>query len=912
MKIIDEGLFENFKENAELKDVNTSERDLLASFASISPFICRWLLKLNPFEILRTYKSFETQPLFEQLKHLSEIEDERLFAKKIRFLKYSELIKIAIRDVNEINPVSRTLEELTVLADLIIAACCAYVERRFSRDCPPLSVIAMGKLGACELNFSSDVDLIYVYGDSDIDRVETHNKKAVQLNRLLTTMTEDGFLYRVDNDLRPGGRFSPLAMSGEAVTNHYLVFGETWQRIAWLRARFLAGDESFVSDLLKELMPFVFSKYLDFSLIDDLRRLKEKIDSESRARDREGINIKLGKGGIREAEFFVQVLQVINGGRDISLRKVKFSDTVDALSARGLLDVKDGAELKDAYYFMRRLENSVQMDEERQEYLLPNDEKTFLRTLKRCGFDNTKEFAEKLDYYRNVIKRHFDLLFGEKIKVSADAINKGSFVKEMISCVGDVGEDKVAILERLYDLHEGVPAKYREAFSKFLYAAVLETMKRPNWEKMLTLMEDFVALLAKRSVYLPLFAENPQIIGEIIDVFSLGEFFSRILLVHPESLDFFIMKKDDINRETVEGYSDLIRQIVSGVSEFEDKMFLMRQFKNSEWLKIALLNASQEIDYRKMELMLTNLAEALLIVTVDLCREKLIEKYGDIKQDYAVIGLGKLGTKEMNFHSDLDLIFVYRSDDERAAYFNTKLMQRVITALTVSTKEGYLYMVDMRLRPTGSQGPLVTSFDNFVTYHRESSWLYEKQALTKARVLGERSEFAEELRRTIDTIVYEHGYEKEFVKKEIKKMRKKMEQDLGKQSSDYDIEIKTGKGGLVDIEFIVQYLKLCYGKNIKSLRIENTEEFFEALKKENILRQELIFNLMKAYSFLKRLETNLRIYSGFSRNILSTKDAVADDVIFAMGYDKKEKARFIKDVKNITKDVRIIFDEIFS
>ncbi len=906
MLIIDDELYNDFLDRLLNEGFSKDQSELLASFASISPFTKRWLVKLKLEDVLKEYRTFSFETIKGKIESILLCEDEELFAKKIRHLKYSEIIKIVIRDVIGINSVEKTLEELSLLADLVISACCAYIEKRYKRKTPKISVIAMGKLGAMELNFSSDVDIIYVYESTELDNIEDFNKKAVLINKLLSTNTEDGFLYRVDNDLRPGGRFSPLAMSGEAVKNHYLLFGEAWQRVALLRARFLAGDESFVTEVLTELSPFIYSKYIDYSLVDDLRKLKERINAESLKTDIEGINVKLGKGGIREAEFFVQVLQIINGGKDLSLRKVKFSESVDALANRQIIELWDAKNLKDAYYFLRRVENSIQMEEERQEYLLPKNEKVLIRVIKRCGFDSISEFYDKLEFYRNIVSNHFNKLFEDKIKVKDDGISKENILNNVVKKFGN-SSCQIEIVERFFDLREKVQTRYKESFSKFVYELVHRIIEKDNNEKILKQVEDFVVLLVKRPTYIPLLAENPLIIDKVLDILNIGGFLTQILLSHPESLDYFILQKDNIDRKTLNGYLKAVRSVVGGVPDYEDKMFLLRQFKNSEWLKIALLKHSQEIDYELMELFLSNLAEAILITVIQICEDVLNEKYIKPKQDFALIGLGKLGTKEMNFHSDIDLIFVYDSDDEKAAFYNTKLLQRVITALTTTTKEGYLYKVDMRLRPTGSQGPLVTTIENFINYHKENAWIFEKQALTKARVLGENSFFKEKVESILENIVYENDYDEKLLKSEIKAMRKKIETELvTEQKGSFDI--KAGRGGIIDIEFIVQYIKLRYGKSYTNLRLTNTEDFFKALKDTRLLMESLVDELSSYYTFLKLLETNIRLYAGYSKDSFRV-DELDINVINLVCSEFKLGRNFSSDIVNTKGNVKKSFEK---
>lgn len=913
MKIIDEELYKNFLESFENNDVSDEQKDFLAAIASICPLASRLVHKITPSDILN-HDTFNISELSAEVNAVTCFEDEHLFSKNLRRLKYRELLKLIARDVYGQNSVEKTLTELSLLADIIIKAVANFVSSRYSmKKLLPLSIIAMGKLGACELNFSSDVDLVYVYEDTDINNVEDYNKQAIYINRLLSALTEDGFLYRVDNDLRPGGRFSPLAMSGDAVLNHYFLYGETWQRVALLRARFLYGNEFFVSELISELMSFIYRKYLDFSMIKDLRELKEKINNESLKKDKEGVNIKLGRGGIREAEFFVQVLQIINGGKDVNLRKVKIADAIDALSQKNIITKAQGETLKQAYYFLRKVENSIQMEEERQEYLLPTNTIVLNRVVKRCGYDDTKDFWDELIFHRNFIKTMFDGLFSEKIKsVMVDKeMTSEEFIEQIKSNIPFRKELKYAA-ENLYLLHENVVAKYREGYLKIILELFKTISNRESAVNILKNMEEFFKILITRPIYIPLLAENPVIIRKIIDIFSFGKYLSQFIITHPEVLDF-IVANDDLKRESFEDYLKVVSQVESGVLDFEEKMFLLRQFKNSEWLKVALLNFSGEITNKEMELYLTNLAEALLIIVFKLCEENIKQKFGEIKQQFAIIGMGKLGTQEMNFFSDLDIIFVYRSHDERASVYNTKLLQRVITGLTTTTKEGYLYKVDMRLRPTGSQGPLVTTIENFVKYHKESSWLFEKQALTKARVLGLKNAFSEELEKEIEDILYKDCQKEEYLKEEIDSMRKKIEKELSLNTKGVDaVYVKTGQGGLIDIEFIVQFLKLCYGCKYTELRKRNTDDFLNVLSTLNLVPEDWALELLKSYRFLKKIETNLRLYAGYAKDSFCLSDEVSKELVYSLGYTGKTVADFFRDVKATTKNVRNLYKKIFS
>ncbi len=914
MRVIDERLSKRF--SSEIGYLSGELADFYSLVTSVSPLTYRIVSKLSEkdLEEVRKDSSFNESELISKLNDI-ETEDEEKFSKGLRIIKYKELLKLIIRDVFLKQDFSKTLYEQSRLAELIVNAVYNYTKKFFLKgNVKPLTIIAMGKLGSMELNFSSDIDIVYIFDDDNLNNLDIYSRWAVKINNLLSKNTEIGFLYRVDNDLRPGGRYSPLAMSASAVLNYYYLYGETWQRMALLRTRFIAGDELVYRSLISELEGYIFKRYLDYSMIKDLKELKSKIDFESRRRDKEGLNVKLGKGGIREAEFFVYAFQIINGGKNKTIREGNISKAIDLLVDQHFLEKEKGEILKKSYLYLRRVENLIQMDDELQSYLVPSGD-AFERLIKILELSKD-EFFSVLNLYRKNISENFQALFyTEESDERKDFIEKEGFDREYLlnrlsqSFTADINELKPVIAEMEQKLLKFSP-KYRKYYKSFLLDLVSSLENKNIQRKHLLLINEFIERLSKNQIYLPLMVENKKTTEYISKAFFLGSYLVKILINYPETLEF-IVTEDQIDRKSFLSYYSYIKNLIHSAPDFEMKMRLLRQFKNSEWLKIGMMESYGVIDSYELELYLTNLAESSLFAVYELCKEIINQKLEEPDEKIAFIGMGKLGSFEMTYFSDIDLIFLYESDCNNAGYYNSRLMQRIISNLTMVTKEGELYKIDMRLRPTGSQGPLVTSFENFKNYHK-TSWLFEKQALTRARVLGIPSDFNNSVTKTIEDILYGNEYDQKELKKEIYSMKLRIDKELSeKERSGKVIEIKTGIGGLMDMEFLIQYFKLAYGREHKALRALSPKDFFKALKESALIESEKVDFIEKNYLFFKAIERNLRVISGFSRNSFLKDEEIIEDIISNMNICMS-KADFFEYINDIKRKIREIFIELLN
>lgn len=525
MRIIDERLYNRFI--SQKIDIGNHLKDFFSYTASISP-LSFWIInRLSPTDLDDINKdySFNQKKIEDDIKKIVNLESEEIFSKEIRVLKYKELLKLIIRDVFLKQDIETTLKEQSLLAISIIKAVYEYTKKFFHNQLNPLTIIALGKLGSMELNFSSDVDIVYVYNDDNIDNVEKYNKWAIKINQLLSQKTDMGFLYRVDNDLRPGGKYSPLAMSSSAFLNYYYLYGETWQRLALLRTNFICGDLDTYQTLMTDLEGYIFRRYLDFSMIKDLKELKNKIDLESIKKEKEEINIKLGKGGIREAEFFVYTFQIINGGKNRLIREGNISKAIDRLIEQNFLDENTGKNLKKSYLTLRKIENYIQMDEESQKYTIPEGE-AFERLLKLLETDRDTFFSN-LNIVRQEINELFKSLFQEnigdekiqKVFEESEGFDR-NYLKTLFSDIGiEITNDINYLINNLEQKQVKIPVKYHKYYKKLIYTLFKYLSNKRIQKKHLLLIEEFLDRLTKNPIYLPLLVENPNTINYISNVF---------------------------------------------------------------------------------------------------------------------------------------------------------------------------------------------------------------------------------------------------------------------------------------------------------------------------------------------------------------------------------------------------------
>jgi glutamate-ammonia-ligase adenylyltransferase len=812
--------------------------------------------------------------------------DRPALQRRLRAHCRREFVRIGGRDLVGLASVDETVRELSVLAEAIVEVAVGVTRRRLEREwgAPldgPFAVLGMGKLGGEELNYSSDIDLIYVYerdGEHPSGRTnrECFVRLAEEVTRAISEVTADGVCFRVDLRLRPGGREGPLAASIGATVSYYEGWGQTWERAAWLKARVVGGDRALGAALFRELEPFVFRRYLDFATLEDLKEMKRKVDASLGDSERQARDVKLGRGGIREIEFWVQAQQLIHAGKDARLRERGTLAVLGALAQAGYVEAPRAQRLGAAYRFLRDVEHKIQIVHQRQTQRIPvaADERRALA--RRLGYHApaaAEDFEAAFIRYTTEVHACFEQLFYgaeqprsptfERLLDQADEAAVAT--AELVRLGFTEPETARANLVLLRDGPPHAPAspRRRKTLAQLAPALLGEIIESGAPDRALAHVATFITTVGARSSYLHLLLENPGVRRLLVRLFATSEFLSRYFLRHPELLDSLV--RVDLVR-VVRTPAELAAELadrLAAAPDFEAQLDGIRRFRHEEFLRIGIHDIEGELEGEDVERQLTALARVCLEAAVTLARHEVQRRYALPATApitaLAVIGMGKLGADELNYHSDLDLVFVYEPGEPAAwgehdahAVF-TRVAQRTISALATPTAEGVAYQIDTRLRPSGNQGSLVTSFAAFEAYHRSSAAVWERQALIKAQVVLGPEPLRVRLQAAIDQAAYARGLSADEVD-EVGRIRERMAAERGG-----DAHIKTGAGGVVDVEFAVQLLQLAHGFREPRVRTPSTRTALAALAATDLLPAADATALRAGYAFLRALESRLRI-----------------------------------------------------
>lgn len=901
----------------------------------------------------------------------------------LRHYKYREVLRISARDLSGVADLVEVTAELSSLAAATLQLACQHCEQLLQaeygiplediaddahNDAQPqqasFTVFGMGKFGGWELNFSSDIDLIYFYSSSHgsttgvadatgkiKNKIELHSyfvKLSERLTRAIGQVTADGFVFRVDLDLRPEGRSGEMACSLAGAEGYYESWGQNWERSAMMKARPVAGDLDLGEQLLKALQPFIYRRYLDYGMVDDLKQMKSKIDSHQAQQKESENNLKLGKGGIREIEFFTQALQLVYAGKNPQVRERSTLKALLLLRDEGHIPAEDAQTLRDAYIFLRTVEHRIQVVQERQTHNLPTHDNELLSLARRCGFVDFATFKHTLDEHRDQVTRIYRGLFYVSEDESVDEIkpvirflldeeSDSDLVKDVLEENGFRQPDSA--YETLLRFREGrfgsnMTRRVRRYYARVLPTFIQEVIDSPEPDMAFNNLEEFLLRVRGHGTFYALLAENTGIIQLLISLFSTSTFLSRIFIQRPEILDSLVSSSHVVGGKSLEVMHDELAAQMKDTFDYEDQLDSLRRFRNEEFLRIALNDLRGDVLQGRSLMQLSNLALVCLGEAVEIARRELIPRFGLPycqsesggwhEAQFAVLGMGKLGGMEINYHSDLDIIFMYSGQGKTKAVAGTnadrfkqmsnqeyfsKLAQRIISVLTLSTREGRVYEIDTRLRPSGNQGPLVTSLTAYEDYHQSSAQLWERQALTKAKVVVGSPEITERINRINERITWEKELPVEL-KSEIRRLRKRMEKEIAREGAT-QFNIKTGRGGMVDVEFLVQYFQLLYGATVVEVRACNTLGALHALKAQGILPVDEVTLLSDGYKFLRRLENKLRLVHDQSFNQVDTDKASLRKLARRLGY-KGDTAlpedQFMGDYKRVTEQIRRIFN----
>ncbi|MDA1342961.1 MAG: bifunctional [glutamate--ammonia ligase]-adenylyl-L-tyrosine phosphorylase/[glutamate--ammonia-ligase] adenylyltransferase, partial [Proteobacteria bacterium] len=794
-----------------------------------------------------------------------EIVDEADLIVKLRQLRRREMVRIAWRDLAGWAELGEILLDLSLLADACIqfALDFLYQQACDTRGTPILAdgspqqivVLGMGKLGAYELNYSSDIDLIFAYPEAGTlpDRKETSygeffTRLCQKLVKVLSDITVDGFVFRTDIRLRPFGDSGALITTFDGMENYYLTQAREWERYAMIKARQVAGDFKMGAQLMAMLKPFVYRRYLDYGAFEELRSLKLQITQELKRKDRIE-NIKLGPGGIREIEFIGQAFQLIRGGYEKTLQTRGILDVLAILDNKNLLTHTDAEQLSQSYRFLRRVENHIQQYQDRQTHDLPTSDKVKLILAYSMDFANWDSFKSELDQVRIAVHAVFDQVFA-----ASKQQNKDKLSQKIWSCLAD-NEELKELLENYGFQHSDEALKALKDFKNStalrrmttkgagivdrLMPKLIESAQlvdNPD-ETVVRLVKLFEAV-AGRNVYLSLLSENPDALNQLIRLASASTWICDYLARYPVLFDELLdtrslyepLKRDDLNRQ--------LKTLLSSIDiqDLESVMIALRQFKHLNVLRVAAADIMDVIPIMVVSDYLTHIAESIVERVIERTWLILTEKHGfppsasDDNINFAIIGFGKLGGIELGYGSDLDLVFLYDCPDgntmtsgERplsCSQFYGRLGLNIRHILDTKMLSGVLYEVDLRLRPNGDSGLLVTHISAYEDYLKNQAWTWEHQSLVRGRFIAGDNRLKDPF-AGIRQRILASPRDKVQLKSEVREMREKMREALDARSaSQFDLnlfDLKQGKGGIADIEFIVQFLILANAEKISEL-----------------------------------------------------------------------------------------------
>ena len=783
--------------------------------------------------------------------------DDAAFMAALRQLRNAQLARIALRDLAGWAGLDETLAALSELAEASIEAALGHAQQQLQarhgvprdaagREVRPF-VLGMGKLGGRELNFSSDIDLICGYtgpGETDgrqaLANEQYFEKLVQQLTRLLAQRTPEGFAYRVDWLLRPFGASGPPAMTAQAMEDYYQAHGREWERYAFIKARCVAGDRAAGEALLKALQPFVYRRYLDYNAVGALREMKRLIEAEV-ARKELHDNVKLGDGGIREVEFVVQAFQLMRGGQEPALRDARLRPVLKYLGRAGHLPAETCAQLDAAYVFLRRLENALQMREDAQAHDLPDDAAGREALRLALDYPDWPALAQDILRVRADVSREFDRLFGAPAEPQRDA-GAGAAAARLWAPDTDLAAARAAVVALGFTADpDAVVADVRELRQSRLARALSETSLQRLETLVALLLQDalgqaapetvlrrvlgVVGAIAGRATYLTLLRESASARAQLVRLCAASPWIADFIAATPVLLDTLIdervlyapPEREELRAELDERFANV------PPGDTEGAMNALRLFRQEMMLRVAAADLVQALPLVKVSDRLTWLAEVIVQKALALNRAEMTQQFGAPRRKdgrpvaFAVIAYGKFGGIEMGYGSDLDVVFLHDCDALDAEtqggaralaseVWLARLAQRVIHWLSTQTHAGRVYEVDLELRPDGRRGLTVNALGAFTQYQQEQAWTWEHQALTRARpVAGEPA--LQEAFVALRQQVLTRPRDPARLQAEVRDMRAKMRRHLDK-SRDGRFDVKHGRGGLTDIEFITQYLVL--------------------------------------------------------------------------------------------------------
>ncbi len=855
----------------------------------------------------------------------------------IREFKHRHMLRIGTRDICGEPDVEDILTEITLLADVCIHVAFELaredIRARYGRPIAQTDpnresvavMLALGKYGGEELNYSSDVDLMFIYSEEGetapapftpgppVPNSVFFSKLAEKCIDLLARVTEHGHVFRVDMRLRPMGSKGPLVSSLESHLSYYEIFGETWERQALLKARPVAGDLALGRQFLNEMRPFVYPKYLDHRGIREIQNLKRRIESEVDRQGRTRTEVKLGRGGIRDIEFTVQFLQLLNGGKQPELRNTNTLRALKTLERLGYLSSGEHTTLVDAYKFLRRLENRLQIMQNLQLHVLPSRLEGMEAIARSLGYRRSgarpagelfaADYSRHTEKVRELFRKFFSKMFAGDARTSpvVDLIlNPEPTEAEIEDTLGRYGFKNCSVAyENLRLLADGSPSsphlsRARTFFHSIAPIVVQHLEQSPDPDMALNNLQRCVAAVGAPASFYEILAANPKAIEPFVALSSYSDHLIRLFVNDPGVLDFLMSTRILEEESSPEHIDKALARFIRINPNFYESV---QRFKNGEILRIGLRDILGLADIVEVTRELSSVAEVMVGRVYQQCLAEHIERYGEplhpdgAPATMAILGMGKLGGGEINYASDLDVVFVYSSEGQSRGgsagpiscqHFFAGLAAALIKKMSELNPYGYLYKMDARLRPDGDQGLLAVSADYFMEYHRERSAHWEKLAMTKLRPVAGDKALGENVREFAHSVIYRPGFFCAAVVEEAQSMLRKIFEASRPEKPD-GVQIKNAEGGIIEIEFLVQLLQLKYGPRVRKLRASNALGALQELVDGGYISRPAHDNLRATLVFLRRVENRLRLMHNRSLNELPTDRDALDKLALRLG-----------------------------
>lgn len=881
-----------------------------------------------------------------------------------------EMLRISARDILRIIDVGGTTTELSHLAESVIDCvyeiCRRRLVSRYGIPATPdgqggprearFTVLGMGKLGGGELNYSSDIDLIYCYdgeegkttgaesAPSGVSNRDFFTKLSRLITQTLSEPTEEGAFYRVDLRLRPEGHAGNIAASLTDYKNYYASWGETFERLALIKARPVGGSMELGEEFCQTFRPFIYRKFLDFASLEELQEIKNRINIQLGSRGTQGRHVKLGEGGIREIEFFAQALQLIYGGRHPQLQQRQTVRALEVLHRARFLNALEHRRLREAYEFLRDLEHKLQMVFHFQTHELPEKKEDLYKCARRMGIRG-RNVAETLEALRQTYTRHTahvhrmfeDLVAwrrggvaGVEMREAALVLNPGIPEQEAHALLSAHGfadlrtaHHQIALLRDAPSFSHA-PSKMRNLLANLLPALLRSLKASPDPDAGLSAFESFASALGDRDSLYTLLNESPEALARLLRLFSSGRFLSDFLCRRPEFLDSVVLPKELKRRKTRSEFSAELGSLLRDAENGPQKLRRLRRYQQKEMFRIGMKDVLAELSRDQVGRQMADLAECCLLAVFEMACQNLEETFAPgftewARKHFAILALGKFGGRDLSYHSDLDLVYLYADESPGEGREKQsrciRLVERIDEILSVSQGEGTIYRIDTRLRPMGKKGELVVSASRYQEYLTTRAEAWERLALSRRRFISGGHRLRRQIQSMIERFVYQPELTPDEVS-EISHLRKRMEFELGREAQGSRFHLKSGAGGLQDVEFATQLLQLKHGGQYCELRVANTLTAMARLGKRGLLTEAAVRDFSEGYRFLRRLENRLRIAAPDSISTISRHPESLRKLILLMGEPKapycQSPEAFVHHYLKITGRVRNRFREIVT